>query len=254
HSVVSKSPAPPQTFLRPVQVLPAQQSVRSHSSHVISQPTPGSPPAQTQISKFSIVPRQQPRIYVVDDDTVTSPHHDITQRVSPVRSPSPIVSTSLNINVNTSPPSPTSSTLHPHGRPTSPKVSPPCPSPSRVTSPLPLDINTMSTSYPDSNNSDENHNFKAEKDQLVQQVSQTVTSPTPKQTKQRNTSSREFAIIQRDIEHRQAMMSSTTTPMAHLQEYKVSNFEQRLMNEIEYRLERSPPVVEDPADGVYEDV
>uniref|UniRef100_H2YI22 Ig-like domain-containing protein n=1 Tax=Ciona savignyi TaxID=51511 RepID=H2YI22_CIOSA len=137
HSVVSKSPAPPQTFLRPVQVLPAQQSVRSHSSHVISQPTPGSPPAQTQISKFSIVPRQQPRIYVVDDDTVTSPHHDITQRVSPVRSPSPIVSTSLNINVNTSPPSPTSSTLHPHGRPTSPKVSHSSPSPSRVTSPLP---------------------------------------------------------------------------------------------------------------------
>lgn len=39
-----------------------------------------------------------------------------------------------------------------------------------------------------------------------------------------------------------------------LQEYKVSNFEQRLMNEIEYRLERTPPVNEDPEDANFIEV
>ena len=39
-----------------------------------------------------------------------------------------------------------------------------------------------------------------------------------------------------------------------LQEYKVSSFEQRLMNEIEYRLEQIPPINEDPEDGVFEKV
>ena len=39
-----------------------------------------------------------------------------------------------------------------------------------------------------------------------------------------------------------------------MQEYKVSSFEQRLINEIEYRLEQSPPVIEDAEDGTFEDV
>jgi len=38
------------------------------------------------------------------------------------------------------------------------------------------------------------------------------------------------------------------------QEYKVSSFEQRLMNEIEYRLEQIPPINEDPEDAMFEDV
>lgn len=38
------------------------------------------------------------------------------------------------------------------------------------------------------------------------------------------------------------------------QEYRVSPFEQRLINEVEYRLERTPPVNEDPQDGVFEQV
>ena len=34
----------------------------------------------------------------------------------------------------------------------------------------------------------------------------------------------------------------------------MSSFEQRLINEIEYRLERIPPINEDPEDAVFEDV
>ena len=39
-----------------------------------------------------------------------------------------------------------------------------------------------------------------------------------------------------------------------MQEYKVSAFDQRLMNEIEYRLESMPPINEDPEDGVFENI
>jgi len=38
------------------------------------------------------------------------------------------------------------------------------------------------------------------------------------------------------------------------QVYKVSSFEQKLMSEIEYRLEQTPPVIELPEDNMYEDV
>ncbi|XP_078487196.1 palladin isoform X1 [Ciona intestinalis] len=252
HSIATKSPASPQSFLqpRPTQVLPAQPPVHCPPPKVITSQATHKP--QTQISKLSIVPKQQPRIYVIGDDRVTSSQE--TRRVTPVRSPSPISTASLNVNVTPTSPTPiVTSLLQPYNRTTSPGVSPPCPSPSRTTSPFPLETIDMA-SYNNDNNADENHNFKTEKDQLVQQVSNTVTAPLPKQTKQRNHSSREFAIIQRDIEHRQAMMSSTASPITSLQEYKVSSFEQRLMNEIEYRLERSPPVLEDPEDGMYEDV
>ncbi|XP_078487203.1 palladin isoform X8 [Ciona intestinalis] len=99
---------------------------------------------------------------------------------------------------------------------------------------------------PAHNNADENHNFKTEKDQLVQQVSNTVTAPLPKQTKQHEVTTQGDYIL----------YSPTLAAILEIepQEYKVSSFEQRLMNEIEYRLERSPPVLEDPEDGMYEDV
>ncbi|XP_078487201.1 palladin isoform X6 [Ciona intestinalis] len=219
HSIATKSPASPQSFLqpRPTQVLPAQPPVHCPPPKVITSQATHKP--QTQISKLSIVPKQQPRIYVIGDDRVTSSQE--TRRVTPVRSPSPISTASLNVNVTPTSPTPiVTSLLQPYNRTTSPGVSPPCPSPSRTTSPFPLETIDMA-SYNNDNNADENHNFKTEKDQLVQQVSNTVTAPLPKQTKQ---------------------------------EYKVSSFEQRLMNEIEYRLERSPPVLEDPEDGMYEDV
>ncbi|XP_039249991.1 palladin-like isoform X4 [Styela clava] len=70
---------------------------------------------------------------------------------------------------------------------------------------------------------DSNHNFKQEKDTLVQDLSQKLSST--------------------DISRK-----------GDDQEYRVSNFEQRLINEIEYRLERTPPVNEDPQDAVFESV
>ncbi|XP_076824179.1 palladin-like isoform X7 [Clavelina lepadiformis] len=68
--------------------------------------------------------------------------------------------------------------------------------------------------------SDETHNFKTEKDQVIAEVAQNAA--VPKQQER--------------------------------QEYKISTFEQRLMNEIEYRLERTPPVNEDPEDAIFEEV
>ncbi|XP_078487200.1 palladin isoform X5 [Ciona intestinalis] len=244
HSIATKSPASPQSFLqpRPTQVLPAQPPVHCPPPKVITSQATHKP--QTQISKLSIVPKQQPRIYVIGDDRVTSSQE--TRRVTPVRSPSPISTASLNVNVTPTSPTPiVTSLLQPYNRTTSPGVSPPCPSPSRTTSPFPLETIDMA-SYNNDNNADENHNFKTEKDQLVQQVSNTVTAPLPKQTKQHEVTTQGDYIL----------YSPTLAAILEIepQEYKVSSFEQRLMNEIEYRLERSPPVLEDPEDGMYEDV
>ena len=50
------------------------------------------------------------------------------------------------------------------------------------------------------------------------------------------------------------LFSSSLTLFNTLQVYKVSQFEQKLMSEIEYRLEQTPPVIELPEDNMYEDV
>lgn len=56
------------------------------------------------------------------------------------------------------------------------------------------------------------------------------------------------------LRHRKGLRKQTNRSFILLQEYKVSTFEQRLMNEIEYRLEHTPPVNEDPQDAVFETV
>jgi len=118
-------------------------------------------------------------------------------------------------------------------------------------------------------NHDDTHNFKREKDQLIQDVARAVTTPKPLQPQYRKVQRPEIALIEQDIKKRMQISSShedssidptsatqfsKKAPKKIGQEYKVSSFEQRLINEIEYRLEQSPPVVEDPEDDVFEDV
>jgi len=90
---------------------------------------------------------------------------------------------------------------------------------------------------------EETNNFKAQKDQLIQDVTRAVTTPKP-QTKTA------FDKTPRDY----VLYCPTTPGDLEPQEYKVSSFEQRLINEIEYRLEQSPPVIEDPDDESFEEV
>jgi len=98
---------------------------------------------------------------------------------------------------------------------------------------------------PPPRNHEEGQNFKAEKDQLIKDVARAVTTPRPQsQTKTA------FDKTPRDY----VLYCPTTPGDLEQQEYKVSSFEQRLINEIEYRLEQSPPVLEDPDDDVFEEV
>jgi len=89
----------------------------------------------------------------------------------------------------------------------------------------------------------EENDFKAEKDQLIKDVAKTVTTP-------KNLHPQAFDKTPRDY----VLYCPSAPAESEPQEYKVSSFEQRLINEIEYRLEQSPPVVEDPEDDVFEEV
>ncbi|XP_039249988.2 palladin-like isoform X1 [Styela clava] len=91
---------------------------------------------------------------------------------------------------------------------------------------------------------DSNHNFKQEKDTLVQDLSQKLSSTDiSRKGDDQDNSPRDYIFSPR-------LGTGDEAP----QEYRVSNFEQRLINEIEYRLERTPPVNEDPQDAVFESV
>ncbi|XP_076824178.1 palladin-like isoform X6 [Clavelina lepadiformis] len=92
--------------------------------------------------------------------------------------------------------------------------------------------------------SDETHNFKTEKDQVIAEVAQNAAVPKQQE--------RQAGEVQGDY----ILYSPTLAAILEIepQEYKISTFEQRLMNEIEYRLERTPPVNEDPEDAIFEEV
>jgi len=89
----------------------------------------------------------------------------------------------------------------------------------------------------------EDNNFKAEKDQLIKDVAKTVNTPKTLHPQAFDKTPRDYVLY-----------CPSAPAENEPQEYKVSSFEQRLINEIEYRLEQSPPVVEDPEDDVFEEV
>jgi len=80
--------------------------------------------------------------------------------------------------------------------------------------------------------------------------SKSSTKPVHQQHQQKQQQQQQQQQIQRAVTPR----PSVPQAQQGLQEYKVSSFEQRLINEIEYRLEQSPPVIEDAEDGTFEDV
>lgn len=93
----------------------------------------------------------------------------------------------------------------------------------------------------------DNHNFKNEKNALVQDMAKRIASPRPNEKAE---------IVDRDY-----VVATPLPPQEQEEEeaqppqvYKVSQFEQKLMSEIEYRLEQTPPVIEIPEDNIYEDV
>nr|CAB3264639.1 palladin-like [Phallusia mammillata] len=245
HTVSTKSAAaPPPSILntRPTQVLPAHHSTTSSHGNATTTTTTSdcgiiSSERPILVSKLNIIPKN-PRIFVVENScpTISSTHDSNAD----VPTPQSVASTGNNnfprepVVVLSPSPSPTPR----YESPTLPTITPP-----------------MTTAFIKNvdHNADENHNFKAEKDRLVDEVARNISSPPTRQIKQKNSSSRELAFIERDIAQRLSLSASPPLPSPE-QEYKVSNFEQRLMNEIEYRLERTPPVNEDPDDAIFDEV
>ncbi|XP_076824172.1 myopalladin-like isoform X1 [Clavelina lepadiformis] len=263
HSISTKSAAAASSSYhhpRPTQVLPAQrdtQCIESSScaeSSSFSSVTSSNYTSKTerQISQLTVTPKR-PRYYVIDTSASTSSsakkvensQQVVTtagQTIKPdidITSSSPKSSPPLRHHINEQ------AHISANGSTTS----------SNAKSPAASAMATAVYHSPQSSHSsDETHNFKTEKDQVIAEVAQNAA--VPKQQERQRKVNRELAIIERDIELRHAMsLSSPMSPTRLIpQEYKISTFEQRLMNEIEYRLERTPPVNEDPEDAIFEEV
>jgi len=111
--------------------------------------------------------------------------------------------------------------------------------------------------------------FKKEKGALIADMAKRIASPGLNPEKRRyHPQHKTLRLIERDIErmqmespsnHQEAVETVSPTQLAFStptcdKVYKVSSFEQKLMSEIEYRLEQTPPVIELPEDNMYEDV
>jgi len=93
-------------------------------------------------------------------------------------------------------------------------------------------------------------NFKKEKNALIEDMARKIASPRPAEKVEVVDGDYVVATPLPPVEPQDAEDEAPQPP----QVYKVSQFEQKLMSEIEYRLEQTPPVIELPEDNMYEDV
>jgi len=95
------------------------------------------------------------------------------------------------------------------------------------------------------------NNFKKEKNALIEDMARKIASPRPAEKVQVVDGDYVVATPLPPVEQPEVQEDEAPQPP---QVYKVSQFEQKLMSEIEYRLEQTPPVIELPEDNMYEDV